>query len=855
MRRIGREGARVGLAALAAATCFAAAPLAVATTPPTSKPGAETHSGEDDMSEPRREPGRPEHTNRLIHSSSQYLLQHAHNPVDWWPWGEEAFAAAKAEGKPIFLSVGYSTCYWCHVMERRVFENEEIAAQMNMGFICIKVDREQRPDLDEIYMLPTQLLTRHGGWPNSVFLTHELKPFYAGTYFGPVDEHGRPGFPRVLAAMRDAWENQQEAVQSQAEQLTAAMREMLAAGLAPLDHLPDGAAAEEAAIGELAESFDPQEGGFGMAPKFPQGFMFPFLLSAQGPMADEARRMAVRTLERMALGGMYDQIGGGFHRYSTDAQWRVPHFEKMLYDQASLVQAYAEAHAVTGNPEFRRIAEETTRFVASSLTGDRGEFYSALDAETDAVEGQYYLWTEEQIREALAPEQAGLFFSVYALGPVPHIPGHGAPEGGVVYALRPFAESVRELALTEAALLEGLDPIRKRLLAERSRRKAPLLDTKVICSWNGMMIEGCAAAAERLADPATLRQAEQAAAFALDELLREDGRLWRTWRNGKGEISGFLEDYAHLALGLSTLARVSNPVNGGGAGGRWATAAAGLLDTADRLFGDEETGAYYSSEPAPDVIVRTKNATDGATPSGVSAAAHALLNLYEISSEERFLQRCDALLRGVGGVVERAPTAALSLTHAAARRSRLGQPQAPPQRAPDFIDRLGPRWQPDASGAGDAIIEAEAFASVSAVRPGDEFAIALRLTISRGWHINANPATHETLIPTVVSVRSAAPIETLGVEYPAGEEAALAFGEGPIRVYTAEVVFVARLRLPKQRPAGEDVDLRVLYRAQPCTEDACLAPLEGAATIRLPVQAAGSFVEPRHADVFAPRQR
>ncbi|MBL9141250.1 MAG: thioredoxin domain-containing protein, partial [Phycisphaerae bacterium] len=378
------------------------------------------------------------HANHLANSTSPYLLQHAHNPVNWYPWGPEALARAAAENKPIFLSVGYSTCYWCHVMEREVFENEEIAALMNERFVCIKVDREERPDLDKIYMTATQLMTQHGGWPNSVFLTPNLKPFFAGTYFGPTDQPGRPGFGTIVMQLGDAWTNQRERITEVSDRAAAAIANVLTERLATIPKAPMDTALVDRTVEQIAASFDPRDGGFGVAPKLPSDFYYPFLLDVHAQRAKrgetDANTLAIvtTTLDAMAAGGIHDHVGGGFHRYATDAQWRVPHFEKMLYNQAMLTQAYLDAYAATGEERYAATAKDTLRFVADVLTGDRGQFYSALDAETDAVEGAYYTWTPDQVRQVLGDSDADQFFAAFEFADVPIFPGHKHPEGGTL---------------------------------------------------------------------------------------------------------------------------------------------------------------------------------------------------------------------------------------------------------------------------------------------------------------------------------------------------------------------------------------------------------------------------------------
>ena len=507
-------------------------------------PSAPTQKSADDerAAQPRA------HTNRLANSTSPYLLQHAHNPVDWYPWGPEALERAKKEDKPIFLSVGYSTCYWCHVMEREVFENEAIAALMNERFICIKVDREERPDLDEIYMMATQLMTQHGGWPNSVFLTPDLKPFFAGTYFGPTDQPGRPGFRTLVTQLGQAWTTQRDEINEVSGRAADAIRNVLGERLAAIPKATLDAALVDSAVQEIAASYDPRDGGFGLAPKFPSDFYYSFLLDVHARRAsagdqDEATlAMVTGTLDAMAAGGIHDHVGGGFHRYATDGQWKVPHFEKMLYNQAHLAVAYLDAYAATGEARHADAARGIFRFVGEVFTGPQGQFYSALDAETDAVEGAYYVWTREEITRVLGDKDAAAFLSAFELADVPIFPGHKHPEGGTLVRKARGQANTPEIA----AMLAKLAEVRK-------ARKLPRLDDKAIASWNGMMIDAYARGAEVLKDDAYRAAAAKAAEFVLTFMRTPDGRLVRSIRladEKKAMLTapqeGFLEDYATL---------------------------------------------------------------------------------------------------------------------------------------------------------------------------------------------------------------------------------------------------------------------------------------------------------------------
>ncbi len=434
-------------------------------------------------------------TNRLINETSPYLLLHAHNPVEWYSWDDEALTRAKKENKLIFLSVGYSTCYWCHVMEREVFSNPEIAEQMNKNFINIKIDREERPDLDEIYMTATQIMIRRGGWPNSVFLTPDLKPFYAGTYFPPTDKPNRPGFPTVLDAVHEAWVTREAEVINTANEITNIIERVISTGFTSLTAKSLDRSLISTGVTHLKTTYNQAYGGFGTAPKFPSPANLEFLLreyerqsklQTANTDAESLLKMVTRTLDMMAYGGIYDQIGGGFHRYSVDAKWLVPHFEKMLYDNAQLAKVYLQAYKITEKPQYRRIAEELFSFIAREMTAPDGGFYSALDAETDAEEGKYYVWTEDEIKKVLSKTDVKQFASIYGVDKGPNFDGKN-----VLYVPN---------GVESEASLKTVKSARETLLAARFERERPLLDTKIIVSWNGMMIDALAYGYEVLGD-------------------------------------------------------------------------------------------------------------------------------------------------------------------------------------------------------------------------------------------------------------------------------------------------------------------------------------------------------------------
>ncbi|TVQ30681.1 MAG: DUF255 domain-containing protein [Phycisphaeraceae bacterium] len=790
--------------------------------------------------------------NRLAGSSSPYLLQHAHNPVDWRPWGAEAIEEARARDMPIFLSVGYSSCYWCHVMERQVFENPEIGALMNERFINIKVDREQRPDVDEVYMLATQLLTRQGGWPNSVFLTPDLEPFYAGTYFGPEDQHGRPGFPRLIAVLHDAWTNRRSEVEQQGSAVADAIRQSLAGRLERIDPIPLQRAMVDHVVEALARSFDAEHGGFGLAPKFPQGFTYPFLLDVHARTGDATTlRMAAHSLTRIACGGIHDQIGGGFHRYATDARWRVPHFEKMLYNQSELLTSFAMAHRATGDELMRQAAEGILDFLAREMTGDAGQFFSALDAETDATEGKFYVWTEAQIHEALGEEDAALFLRTHGLEPPPNFPGHRHPEGGAVYLLDAPERLAASMGIEHTDLLARLERIRKTLLEARSQRERPFLDNKVIAAWNGMMIDACARAATLLESDRALAMAKQAATFVMESMMRGDGRLNRIWREGAAEVDAFHEDAVFVAQGLVSLHRATGDA-------KWLEAGVRLMEQAEDLFADPDGAGYFFAEPDDLLIARVKSMSDGATPSGNSGAAHVMLDLQEFTGDSRWLERADRLLNGFSGLMAASPEGLLHMIHAVERRLNIDGQGDGAKAVGKTVFAENKREPSGTDSAGSlSKVRAQGFVSQSAVRPGDTFAAALVLEIEEGWHLNANPPSAPFIVPTVMDVRTDGEraVERLDIKYPTGEPIEFEFMDGPLDVYHGRAVIIARLRAPADLSPDSDspLRLRLLYNVQACDTGTCLTPEQGEMLIETPIAAQGQAIEAQHADIFGLR--
>ena len=579
--------------------------------------------------------------NRLINETSPYLLQHAHNPVDWHPWGEEAFERARAEDKVVLVSIGYAACHWCHVMERESFEDEATARVMNDLLVAIKVDREERPDVDGIYMSAVQQLHGHGGWPLNVFLLPDGRPFYGGTYFPPADRANMPSWTRVVAAVVDAYRTQREAVLQNAQVLTGALQN--ASNIPLANDEIDSGMLDEASAGIVA-LHDAEHGGFGGAPKFPQSMPMEFLLARNARSSDPDSLEAVETsLAAMHNGGIYDHLGGGFARYSTDRFWLVPHFEKMLYDNALLVSAYTQAFQTTGDPRYREVIEETTAYLLRDLRHPEGGFFSSQDADSEGVEGKFYVWTPQEIEAVLGPDDARLLRRYYGVGVHPNFEGRH-----ILHVRDSAAAAGRELGVDAGELLAQLRPMRRTLLEHRAGRVPPATDDKVLTAWNGMALRALAEAAFVLDRPDLRDAAERNADFLLRE-MRRDRRLLRTWKDGRAHLLAYLEDYALLINGLLSLHTATFAH-------RWLHEAQALTDEMLALFWDDEDGTFYDvGADHEELIVRPRDLTDNATPCGSSAAAEALLRMAVLTGKESLAHNAEHLMRGVAPLAARYP--------------------------------------------------------------------------------------------------------------------------------------------------------------------------------------------------------
>ena len=716
-----------------------------------------------------------EHTNRLVRASSPYLLQHAHNPVDWREWGEEAFAEARARGVPIFLSVGYSTCYWCHVMERESFESESTAAVMNRHYVCIKVDREERPDVDELSMASCVTFSGRGGWPTSVFLEPVgLRPFFAGTYYPPEERHGIPSFTRVLESLSHAWTTRRDEVLEQAETLAEAVREQLAGETVPVAL---GAGHVQQAVTSLLQIFDRADGGFGGAPKFPQPIFCEFLLDVRERTDDESRAAidaAVRsTLDAMGFGGIRDHLGGGFHRYSVDRHWAVPHFEKMLYDNGQLAHLYARAAMVYGDPWYASIAREACDYAMREMTTDReapgaGGFFSAQDAEIDHREGLNYLWTPAQFDAVLTNEDAAFAKRVYGLDASANFQDPHHPADAPAWVLR-LSDRPSALASEMGLAPEDFDARMARidavLLSERNSRKQPMTDDKVIASWNALMIGGLVRTAGSLgAEGGAYLEAARAAARAILESMRDaDGNLLRIMRHGVASIRAPLEDHAFLAHSLLQLAASDE-----GHREEWLGHAFDLLARAEVLFADRDGGYHDTEAGRSDLFVRARSTHDGATPAPGGVLLHTFLDAYGLTGDEGWLGKAAALLGSLSSAADHAPVGSLNVVRGVLRllalRERLDGRYVFSD-APAPVLRASDRESPVLVLANTERVEVEA---------GSPAVFRIAMQIKAGYHIVAARPVPEgsseevALMPLRVGLTRGSGVAVYA-DYPPGE--------------------------------------------------------------------------------------
>ena len=606
------------------------------------------------------------HSNALVKETSPYLLLHAHNPVNWYGWGEESLALAKKENKPIFLSIGYTSCHWCHVMERESFMDEEIAEFLNENFVCIKVDREERPDVDAIYMESLRVVNprTNGGWPLSMFLTPDAKPFFGGTYFPARDgDRGvRFGFLTIVNRVHDAWKNQAEKIRNDSELVTGIVQKRLAGQTIDADAKIDVNWINQC-FDNLKSSFDTEFGGFGFAPhdprrpKFPEPSNLLFLIDQiqnDSAKKEEATKLFLTTCERMMMGGILDHLGGGFHRYSVDRFWKIPHFEKMLYDNAQLATIYSHAHKLTGREDFKMVVDELIQFSLREMKDKNGAFYSALDAESEGEEGKFYRWNKEEIQELLNKEEFELFAKVYGIDRAPNFEKeYYVPQLGVN-----FAESAKRLDMQVSELLTKLKPIRKKLFDARAKRPRPITDTKILASWNGMMIRGLADAGRLLENDSYTQAAQTAANFILNNMLDDQGRLYRTHTDGKPSLNAYLPDYACVIDGLLALHEATQDK-------KWLDQASKLQEIQDEMFWDSNSGGYfYTSADHEALLARSKRTNDGPVPAGNSVTAGNLIYFAQALNNPKLRDKASKTVLSASPLLNEFPIAAPRLlTH------------------------------------------------------------------------------------------------------------------------------------------------------------------------------------------------
>ena len=807
---------------------------------------------------------KPRSQNRLAEETSPYLLLHAHNPVDWYPWGPEAFAKAKKENKPIFLSIGYSSCYWCHVMERKVFSDPKIAKYMNEHFVNIKVDREERPDIDDIYMTALGVYfqaigaPQSGGWPLSMFLTPDAKPFVGGTYFPPVEQGGRISFPGLAEKVSGLWEGKPEQVAANADFLTEHLQNALKVrpSLKPVK-LDRGLL--ESVLKAVAENYDEEYGGFGFnpdndrLPKFPTPTKLA-LLQYEATAHDDkvAAKMVLHTLDQMAAGGIRDHLGGGFHRYSTDRYWRVPHFEKMLYDNAQLADIYVEAFRQTGTPRYQEIAEEIYSFLLRDMTSREGGFYSAIDAETEAVEGKSYLWTPEQIAQVLSAQDAEVFARAYGVSGDEDL--HG---GHVLQLVDALPDLAAELNISVDDLKERLAGARAQLLAARKQREAPLKDDKMMTDWNGLTIRALANGGAVLGRPRYIKAAERAAMFLLSEMRDKQGRLLHVYRSGKAKVPAYVDDYAYLVEGMIALYQAT-------ADKKWLNAARRLTDLQIELFWDKERGGcFFTSHDHEKLIARGKQGFDSARPSGNSVTVRNLIRLASLTGEPSYRKRATEALNTFAPFINRAPQSTTNMALAAAEfidspDFNLPAIAIPPQSAAPPLKSaiLFTAAQKSAKKKKKKpeYVTGKVFLTVKRLPAGQTCEVMVVLKIKKKWHIDANPASDEFALPTEFKLKSKLGTKLSKIRYPKGKKITVPGFEKPHSVYEEQAALRGTLEIPAAA-AGKKEELQLIVRYQACDDKKCLRPTNLVIKVPLEVAAEGETVKQINQKLFHPKKK
>jgi hypothetical protein len=775
---------------------------------------------------------KPKHTNKLARESSPYLLMHAHNPVQWYPWGPEALDKAKKEKKLIFLSIGYSSCYWCHVMERQSFMNEDIAKILNEHFVCIKVDREERPDVDNIYMAALHVQGQRGGWPLSMFLTPDAKPIAGGTYWPPddreIDGQKAFGFKSILKLVQEDWAKNAEGLQKHADTMAERVQQALKLASIPLVLAEMNREIVDEAVTELADHFDKQHGGFGnpdnsfRGPKFPSPSLPELLLAHYQRTKNEATlKMVTFTLDRMAERGLYDHLGGGFHRYTVEREWRIPHFEKMLYDNAQLVSLYSKAYEVTKKPAYQRVVKETLEFVHREMTSPDGAFYSALDAETDAEEGKFYIWTAAEVEAALNKEEAVLFKKVYGFDAGPNF----EKKYNVLVLARPYDELAKELKLTEDELLAKLKPIKKKLFDVRAKRERPFLDTKVLTGWNGLMIAAYADAGRVFKNKEYVVRAERAARFVLTN-LRKDGILMRSWaavpnEKPQARIPGYLDDHAYLIHGLISLHLATGERD-------WQKEASDVTHRMVQEFQDTEgLGFFYTAHRHEKLFVRSKDQFDGATPSGSSMAAYCLVRLARITGSDTYKSWAARGMRAFLNTLKNEPRSMTLMQRAL--EEYLALPADKPVKPGDGLLRALRACVPSvldlpAPGQPKPLMPVKLTAKAGPIAADRTQKITLVMEIDKPWHAYANDPGDENTTPTFVQVLADPKPDSVAIDYPKGSPYMGAGFDKPVFIYEGKVTIPITIKRAAVNGKPDASPLTLSVRYQVCDDKTCLPP-------------------------------
>jgi uncharacterized protein YyaL (SSP411 family) len=782
--------------------------------------------------------------NRLARETSPYLLLHAHNPVDWYAWSPEVFEKARREGKPIFLSIGYSSCHWCHVMERLVFENEDIARVMNANFVNVKVDREERPDVDDVYMTAYLVYAQavgsgdSGGWPLSMFLTPDGKPFAGGTYFPPQDRTGQMGFPTVLARVSNAWRTDRASVEKNAEQICSEVQRLSRSGFNPAPVKLDRALVT-ASVKSLIESRDPEFGGIDFdphepnMPKFPEPAKLDLLeFAARHSKDQQADAVVTNTLDHIAAGGIVDHLAGGFHRYSTDRRWHVPHFEKMLYDQAQLAELFADVYHRTGKREYRRVAEQAFGFVLREMTDPAGGFISSLDAQTGGVEGVYYVWTPAEVDAVLGTRDGSLFRRAFGLDEPKEF------EPGFVLRRTASVESLgHDLHVSPEEIESRLNDARARLLLKRQSRPPVARDDKILAAWNGLMIRALARSSQTLANDAYLRAAEKCGNFVLNRMRSSRGELLRTYRAGQAKIPAYLEDYAYLSEGFLALFTATHEP-------RWQEAARALIDEQIRLFWDEQSkGFYFTSKDHEALIARTRNAFDAVLPSANAVSVRNLIRLASLRGEPRYRELGHQTLEVFAPALAKAPRSlpvmALALeeyldnpdfrgSHVRSKADANLEETAVLQASDDDAPTNSLPTNRDTT------VTAKAYLSVDKLPPGGTCRFVVYVAIKDGWHINTNQIAEDWQVPTELTIASKQGVTIAKLGYSRGRATQLPGIQRPMTLYEKSAEIRGILAIPAES-AGKPDDLQFLVKYQACNAKGCQPPAKVKLTGRVQI--------------------